>query len=90
VPPAELEAILISHEGILNAAVVPRKDEISGELPVAFVVQAPGFNLTEDDVKAFVAKQVVFYKKLHAIHFIDKIPTSPSGKILRKELRNKV
>jgi 4-coumarate--CoA ligase len=67
-----------------------RKDEISGELPVAFVVQAPGFNLTEDDVKAFVAKQVVFYKKLHAIHFIDKIPTSPSGKILRKELRNKV
>jgi 4-coumarate--CoA ligase len=90
VPPAELEAILISHEGILNAAVVPRKDEISGELPVAFVVQAPGFNLTEDDIKAFVAKQVVFYKKLHAIHFIDKIPTSPSGKILRKELRNRV
>jgi len=90
VPPAELEALLISHDGILDAAVVPRKDEMSGEVPVAFIVQAAGFNLSEEDVKAFIAKQVVFYKKLHSVHFIDKIPVTPSGKILRKELRNKL
>jgi 4-coumarate--CoA ligase len=90
VPPAELEALLISHEGILDAAVVPRKDETSGEVPVAFVVQSPGFHLSEEEVKTFISKQVVFYKKLHAVRFIDKIPTTPSGKILRKELRNKV
>ncbi|CAM6017935.1 unnamed protein product, partial [Sphagnum balticum] len=89
VPPAELEALLISHEGILDAAVVPRKDETSGEVPVAFVVRSPGFHLSEEEVKTFISKQVVFYKKLHAVHFIDKIPTTPSGKILRKELRNK-
>ncbi len=47
--------------GCGNFIMNSRKDEISGELPVAFVVQAPGFNLTEDDVKAFVAKQVPFF-----------------------------
>jgi 4-coumarate--CoA ligase len=67
-----------------------RKDETAGEVPVAFVVQSPGFHLSEEEVKTFISKQVVFYKKLHAVHFIDKIPTTPSGKILRKELRNRV
>lgn len=90
VPPAELEAILITHPSIADAAVVPQKDEVAGEVPVAFVVRSNGFDLTEDEIKQFVAKQVVFYKKLHKVYFIHAIPKSPSGKILRKDLRAKL
>ncbi|EOY10077.1 hypothetical protein SCA6_002610 [Theobroma cacao] len=90
VPPAELESLLVSHPSIADAAVVPQKDEVAGEVPVAFVVRSNGFELTEEAVKEFIAKQVVFYKKLHKVHFVHAIPKSPSGKILRKDLRAKL
>ncbi|XP_077237793.1 4-coumarate--CoA ligase 2-like [Tasmannia lanceolata] len=90
VPPAELEALLISHPSIADAAVVPQKDEGAGEVPVAFVVRSKGFELTEEAVREFIAKQVVFYKRLHKVYFIHAIPKSPSGKILRKDLRAKL
>lgn len=91
VPPAELEAILVNHPSIADAAVVSQKDEIAGEVPVAFVVRSDdGPQLTVNEIKEFVAKQVVFYKKLHNVYFIDVIPKSPSGKILRKDLRAKL
>lgn len=87
VPPAELEALLVSHPSISDAAVVPQKDVAAGEVPVAFVVRSNGSELTEDAVKQFIAKQVVFYKKLHKVYFVQSIPKSPAGKILRKDLR---
>ncbi|XP_027356743.1 4-coumarate--CoA ligase 2-like [Abrus precatorius] len=87
VPPAELEGLLMSHPSIADAAVVPQKDDAAGEVPVAFVVS---FDLTEEAVKDFIAKQVVFYKRLHKVYFVHAIPKSPSGKILRKELRAKL
>ncbi|XP_047319586.1 4-coumarate--CoA ligase 2-like [Impatiens glandulifera] len=90
VPPAELEALLVSHSSITDAAVVPQKDEAAGEVPVAFVVRSNDSNLTEDAIKDFIAKQVVFYKRLHKVYFVEVIPKSPSGKILRKELRAKL
>ncbi|XP_068650273.1 4-coumarate--CoA ligase 2-like [Aristolochia californica] len=90
VPPAELEALLVSHPSIADAAVVPQKDEAAGEVPVAFVVRANDFDLTEEAVKEFIAKQVVFYKRLHSVYFVHAIPKSPSGKILRKDLRAKL
>eukprot|EP00249_Psilotum_nudum_P013693 c24460_g3_i1 orf=611-2299(+) len=90
VPPAELEGILISHPSIADAACVPKKDEAAGEVPVAFVVKAEGRHVSEDEVKQFVAKQVVFYKKLHQVIFVEMIPRSPSGKILRKDLRQRL
>lgn len=91
VPPAELEAILVNHPSIADAAVVSQMDEIAGEVPVAFVVRSDdGPQLTVNEIKEFVAKQVVFYKKLHNVYFIDAIPKSPSGKILRKDLRAKL
>ncbi|KAL2545604.1 4-coumarate--CoA ligase 3 [Forsythia ovata] len=90
VPPAELEALLVSHPNIADAAVVPQKDEAAGEVPVAFVVRSNGFELTEEAVKEFISKQVVFYKKLHKVYFVHAIPKSPSGKILRKDLRAKL
>ncbi|KAJ9185608.1 hypothetical protein P3X46_005219 [Hevea brasiliensis] len=90
VPPAELEALLINHPSIADAAVVPQKDEVAGEVPVAFVVPSNGFELTEEAVKEYIAKQVVFYKKLHRVYFVHAIPKSPSGKILRKDLKAKL
>jgi 4-coumarate--CoA ligase len=90
IPPAELEALLLSHEPIEDAGVVSRQDDFSGEVPVAFVVRVPGATLSEDDVKDYIAKQVVFYKKLHNVYFVDSIPKNPSGKILRKDLRNRL
>ncbi|KAK6936540.1 AMP-dependent synthetase/ligase [Dillenia turbinata] len=90
VPPAELEALLVSHPSIADAAVVPQKDEAAGEVPVAFVVRSNGFEITEKAIKEFIAKQVVFYKKLHKVYFVRAIPKSPSGKILRKELKAKL
>ncbi|XP_073130045.1 4-coumarate--CoA ligase 2 [Henckelia pumila] len=90
VPPAELESLLLSHPNIADAAVVPQNDEAAGEVPVAFVVAASGSEVTEEQVKEFIAKQVVFYKRLHKVHFVNAIPKSPAGKILRRELRAKL
>ncbi|MED6210523.1 4-coumarate--CoA ligase 3 [Stylosanthes scabra] len=94
VAPAELEGLLMSHPSIEDAAVVPQKDDVAGEVPVAFVVRSSNngdFDLvTEDAVKDFIAKQVAFYKRPQRIIFIDKIPKSAIGKILRKELKAKL
>ncbi|XP_076882670.1 4-coumarate--CoA ligase 2-like [Bidens hawaiensis] len=90
VAPAELEALLLTHPDISDAAVVPMADENAGEVPVAFVVKANGSTITEADVKQFVSKQVVFYKRINRMFFIEAIPKSPSGKILRKDLRAKL
>ncbi|KAF2919922.1 hypothetical protein DAI22_08g171400 [Oryza sativa Japonica Group] len=90
VAPAELEAMLIAHAAVADAAVVPMKDDSCGEIPVAFVVARDGSGITDDEIKQYVAKQVVFYKRLHKIFFVDAIPKAPSGKILRKDLRAKL
>ncbi|XP_043723010.1 4-coumarate--CoA ligase 2-like [Telopea speciosissima] len=87
VAPAELEAILITHPKISDAAVVPMLDEATGEVPVAFVVRSNGYNVTEDEIKDYISKQVVFYKRIKRVFFMDAIPKAPSGKILRKDLR---
>ncbi|XP_042482911.1 4-coumarate:CoA ligase 1-like [Macadamia integrifolia] len=90
VAPAELEGMLIAHPQISDAAVVPMKDELAGEVPVAFVVKSNGYEITEDDIKKYISKQVVFYKRISRVFFIDAIPKAPSGKILRKDLRAKL
>ncbi|XP_010259826.1 PREDICTED: 4-coumarate--CoA ligase 2-like [Nelumbo nucifera] len=90
VAPAELEAILINHPNISDAAVVPVKDEAAGEVPVAFVVRSNGPQLTEDEIKEYISKQVVFYKRIKRVFFIDAIPKAPSGKVIRKDLAKKL
>lgn len=87
IAPAELEAVLLSHPAVADAAVVPRPDEDAGEIPQAFVVlKAPA---TADEIIAFVAERVAPYKKVRRVVFIDAIPKSPSGKILRRILRDR-
>ena len=86
VPPAELEALLLSHDAIADAAVIPVPDEEAGEVPRAYVVAKPDHDLSEADVMAFVAERVAPYKKLRSVVFTDAIPKSASGKILRRLL----
>ncbi|MCU1669279.1 MAG: hypothetical protein JWP40_2206, partial [Blastococcus sp.] len=86
--PAELEGVLIGHPEIVDAAVIGVPDKDSGEeLPKAFVVRAPGSTLTEDAVKGYMAEKVAPHKKIRLVEFIDAVPKSSAGKILRKDLK---
>ena len=85
VAPAELEAILVSHPSIGDAAVIPSPDEEAGEVPKAFVVLKE--NISPEEILAFVAGEVAPHKKIRLIEIVDEIPKSASGKILRRELR---
>ncbi|WP_314505914.1 AMP-binding protein [uncultured Microbacterium sp.] len=87
IAPAELEALLLSHPKIMDAAVIGVLDEDKQEIPKAFIVAAPDSGLTEEEVTAFVADNVAPHKKVRRVEFIDVIPKSASGKILRKDLR---
>jgi acyl-CoA synthetase (AMP-forming)/AMP-acid ligase II len=84
VAPAELEAILLSHPAVADAAVIRSPDEEAGEVPKAYVVLR--CEATADDLMAFVAERVAPYKKIRRLEFIDEIPKSASGKILRRVL----
>lgn len=86
VAPAELEALLLTHLSVADAAVIPSPDDEAGEVPKAFVVVKEGHGLTEDEVLGFVAARVAPYKKVRRVEFVAQIPKSPSGKILRRLL----
>ena len=94
VAPAELEALLLTHPGIADAAVIGVHDAAGEEVPKAFVVRQAaaaenGGVLTEQQVMDFVAERVAPYKKVRQVAFIDVVPKSASGKILRRELRDR-
>ncbi|XP_065091158.1 luciferin 4-monooxygenase-like [Ochlerotatus camptorhynchus] len=91
VPPAELEAVLLKHPKVKDAAVIGIPDERVGELATAFVVKEPGEDVTEEEVSSFVAKEVSLQKQLHGgVKFIDEVPKTATGKILRRKLKDLV
>jgi 4-coumarate--CoA ligase len=87
IAPSELEALLLTHPQIADAAVIGVADADGQEIPKAFVVIVAESALTADDVMAFVTERVAPHKKVRAVEFIERIPKSASGKILRKDLR---
>jgi acyl-CoA synthetase (AMP-forming)/AMP-acid ligase II len=84
VPPAELEAVLLSHPQITDVAVIPVPDEEAGEIPKAYVVVKE--DVSDDEIMSYVAERVAPYKKIRLVEKIEEIPKSASGKILRRLL----
>ena len=88
VAPAELEALLLTHPAIADAAVIGVPDDEAGERPRAFIVLKPGQDASADQITAFTAEHLATYKVVHDIVFTEEIPKSASGKILRRMLRD--
>ena len=89
VAPAELEDIILSHPEVLDVAVVGAPDAAAGEIPMAYGVRKDGARVYADDIMQFVSGRVAAYKKVRAVEFIAEIPKSPSGKILRRILKDR-
>jgi acyl-CoA synthetase (AMP-forming)/AMP-acid ligase II len=88
VPPAELEALLLTHPAVADAAVIGIPDDEAGEIPAAYVVLKEGAEATAEEIQQFVAGRVASYKQIRRLTFIDAVPKSASGKILRRLLRD--
>ena len=86
VGPAEVEAVLCEHPAVADAGVIGKPDEAAGEIPKAFVQLRAGTGATADELIAFVKERLADYKRVREIEFIDKVPRTASGKILRREL----
>lgn len=86
VAPAELEALLLTHPQVSDAAVIPFPDKVVGQFPMAYVVRKEGSHLSDSQVMEYIARQVAPYKRIRRVAFIAAIPKNPSGKILRKDL----
>ncbi len=84
----EIENILVGHREIQDAAVVGEPHLEFGEVPVAHVVPKKGSNLSAGEIIEYAAAGLAKYKRLARVVFVDTIPRSPSGKILRRLLRN--
>ena len=86
IAPRMLEEILYKHPAVLACAVVGKKDDVAGEIPVAFVSVKEGAKISIEELMAFINSQVAPYKKLREIRFIDKMPLFASGKLNRRAL----
>ena len=88
VAPAQLEALLLEHVAVADVAIIAKPNEEAGEVPKAFVVLRSGYeNLSEDELLVWVNGQIAGYKQVREIEFINAIPRNPSGKILRRVLK---
>jgi long-chain acyl-CoA synthetase len=88
--PRELERLLLTHPAVTAAAIVGRADHTAGELPVAFVVRAPGQHPDANELMTYVNQRVAPYQKLRELHFLEHLPTSVAGKVLKRRLRDQL
>ena len=86
VGPAEVEAVLCEHPAVADAGVIGKPDEEAGEIPKAFVQLRPNTQATAEELIAFVKERIADYKRVREVEFIEKVPRTASGKILRREL----
>ncbi len=89
IAPAEVEAVLYEHPAVRECAVVGEPDELAGELPKAYVVLKDKHNLCEDELIEFCKQKVSPYKRIRKVEFIEEIPKTQVGKVLRRVLRDK-
>jgi acyl-coenzyme A synthetase/AMP-(fatty) acid ligase len=90
VAPAEVESLLLEHSAVRDCGVVAKPDAEAGEIPCAFVVLRAGFTASDalgKQLRDFVAERLAHHKQPREVHFVDALPRTPSGKILRRELR---
>ncbi|CAG4953294.1 unnamed protein product [Colias eurytheme] len=87
VAPAELESLLRSHPAVQDAAVIGVPHEFHGEVPKAFIIKKNGLSATPEELQDFVANQVASFKKIEEVVFVNEIPKTSTGKILRKDLK---
>lgn len=87
VSPREIEAALESHEAVLQVAVIGATDPSRGEVPIAFVIPQRGTNVTEPELRAFAKRSLAGFKVPRQIHIRDDLPQGPTGKILKRRLR---
>jgi long-chain acyl-CoA synthetase len=93
VAPAEVEAVLLEHPAVKECGVIGRPEAAAGEIPVAFVALRDGFvesHKLGEELCAFVADRLTHYKQPREVHFVDAVPKTASGKILRRELRKSI
>ena len=84
--PHELEEVLDGHPAVARSAVVGKRDDRFGELPVAFVQLAPGEKAGEDELREYLNRSVARYKKVHVLKILPELPLGAEGDILREEL----
>jgi len=90
VAPAEVESVLLEHPAVRDCGVVAKPDQDAGEIPCAFVVLRDNFTAStslDGEIRAFVADRLAHHKQPREVHFVDAVPRTPSGKVLRRELR---
>ena len=83
--PADLEAVLLQHPCVADCAVIGKPDAALAEIPKAYVALRPGAKATEQELIKFVAEKVAGHKRIREVEFVDVIPRSISGKVLRRE-----
>jgi acyl-CoA synthetase (AMP-forming)/AMP-acid ligase II len=88
VAPAEIEAVLHAHPGVADCAVFGVADERAGEVPAAAVQLAPDAETTGEELQLLVTEKLAGYKRLHHVVIVDVVPRTPSGKVLRRNLRD--
>ncbi len=85
--PAEIEEVLYHHPSVYDVGIIGVPDPDWGERIVAYVVSKPGADISEDDVKNYVGEKLASYKKPKEVYFVDELPYTPSGKLLKRVLR---
>jgi acyl-CoA synthetase (AMP-forming)/AMP-acid ligase II len=93
IAPAEVEAVLLEHPMVRDCGLVGRKDDVAGEIPCAFVVLREGHSgntKIADDLRGYVGDRLTHYKQPREVRFVHSIPRNPSGKILRRKLRDEL